>query len=348
MPDTPEGPMEPRVIGMNEQMPGLLRKIDDPWGVMWRVRNEIKRIDLGRTYRQQRARFVELHQERPVFIIGIPRSGTTSTYRVLAAHPGLRSTGYEGHDCWRRFHHPRRSNWDSDWVGRGQVTDRERSFVRRWWYARVGDGRFLDKTPDNAMRLPYLLDLFPDAHIVWVQRDPRPVLNSLINGWEQPLGRFRTYFVPEDLEIPGYEPKRQWCFPLPRGWRALKSSPIPDIVEEQYRQHNEGALSGRDVVPADQWHEVFFEDLVADPAGVTAALLARLDLPPSVEVTAEAERLRVRPVNTMRLDGPSDWREHETDVRRIIEDLRGLITESGYDVDALLAGGTAAPVAPDR
>lgn len=339
MTQQPPRPETAAGVGMREQVPARLRVLDDPWGITWRVRNKLRRIDPARWYRQQRARFLDLHQERPVFVVGIPRSGTTALYRVLAAHPGLRSLGYEGHDCWRRFHHPRRHGWSSDWVGAEQVTRRERRFVPRWWFARVGDGRFIDKTPDNAMRITYLLELFPDAHIVWVKRDPRAVLNSLLTGWEHPLGRFRTYFLPEKLDIPGYAPTRQWCFGLIEGWRDLRNAPIPTIVAEQYRQYNEGALMGRSVVPAGQWHEVAFEQLLADPRQTMTTLLDRLGLGHHAATIDRAAALRGRAENTMNADGPSDWRDHEEAVIGIVGQLRGVITVSGYDVDALLAGG---------
>ena len=51
---------------------------------------------------------------------------------------------------------------------------------------------------------PYLLELFPDAIFVAVSRNPCEVIASLINGWRDPSGRFRTYYVPERLRIPGH------------------------------------------------------------------------------------------------------------------------------------------------
>lgn len=324
--------------GMREQVPTLLRHLDDPWGITWRVWNTLRGIDVARTYRQERARFLSLNQGSPVFVVGIPRSATTSLYRILATHGDLRSLGHEGHDCWRRFHHPRRQGWTSDWVGPGRVTQRERSFVRRWWYARVGDGRFLDKTPCNALRISYLLDLFPDAHVLWMKRDPRAVLNSLLNGWEHPLGRFRTYFVPETLSIPGYASQHQWCFALVDGWRELRHAPVTAIVGEQYRQYNEGALLGRAAVPAGQWHEVALEDLLARPEGTMIPLLGRLGLPGEVAVLDRARALTQQAENTMGADESSDWHDREREVMTLVEDLREVITRSGYDVDRLLAG----------
>lgn len=331
--------------GMQEQMGRFMRRLDDPWGIVWRVQNKIRGIDVRRTYRQQRARLLTLHQDRPVFVIGVPRSATTALYRVLSAHPELRSVGHEGHDCWRRFHHPRLGEWNSDWVGRGMVSGRERSFVRRWWYARVGDGRFLDKTPCNAMRIPYLLDLYPDAHIVWMKRDPRAVLNSLLAGWGHPRGRFRTYFVPEELAIPGYRSTHQWCFGLIEGWRELRTSPIAAIVAEQYRQYSNGALRGRKEVPPDQWHEIAMEDLLRAPETTMTVLLSRLGLPRDDAVMERARALGERAENTMSASGPADWRHHEEAVIELVGELRDVIAASGYDVDALLAGSEPAPYA---
>ena len=322
--------MEPTpTSGVTPQLQGRLARFDDPWGVTWRVRNKIAGIDLRRSYRFQAARFRELDLHEPVFIIGAPRSGTTTLFRLLGAHPELHTLGHEGHDCWRRFHHPRRSGWDSDWVTAEDVSTRERSFVRRWFVARLGEGRMVEKTPENCWRIPYLLELFPDAHVVWLKRDPRAVVNSMLNGWRDPLGRFRTYYVPDRLAIGGYSHERRWCFGLVEGWRDLRSAPLSDVVAEQFRQYVAGALSGRELVADDRWHEVRFEDLIAAPSASTEALLGRLGLASAAPVLERAQRLPTAAENALGAV-PSDWRHNADEVLPIVERVHDVIRASGY------------------
>ena len=63
----------------------------------------------------------------------------------------------------------------------------------------VGDRRFLDKTPENCLRIPYLHALFPDASIVFLRRRAAENVNSLMEGWRA-RPRFVTYRLPLPLE----------------------------------------------------------------------------------------------------------------------------------------------------
>ncbi|HEV3471638.1 MAG TPA: sulfotransferase, partial [Actinomycetota bacterium] len=61
--------------------------------------------------------------------------------------------------------------------------------------------RLLDKTPRNALRVPFVDALFPDARYIYLQRDGRENVNSLINAWRTP--RYRSYELPQEHSIPG-------------------------------------------------------------------------------------------------------------------------------------------------
>ena len=301
------------------------------------MRNQLVKTDVRRSVREQAARFRTLRLERPVFIVGAPRSGTTALFRTLGLHPALGTLGHEAHDCWRRFHHPRRTGWQSDWVPAGAVTARERSFVHRWFHARLGDGRFVEKTPENSLRIPYLLELFPDAHVVWLKRDPRSVLSSMLNGWRDPEGRFRSYYVPERLSIDGYGHRSRWCFGLVDGWRDLRSSTLPEVVREQWCQFTAGALAGRDLVPEGRWHEVHLEDFTARPHAVVTDLLERLELPQSADVSARAAAVATAGEHSLG-PRPGDWRDNEDDVRAMLAGLDALVEAVGYRPDLRATG----------
>jgi hypothetical protein len=59
--------------------------------------------------------------------------------------------------------------------------------------------RFVDKTPENCLRIPYPLELFPDASFVFLRRRPADNVSSLMAGWRA-RPRFPTYRLPERLE----------------------------------------------------------------------------------------------------------------------------------------------------
>lgn len=319
---------------VREQIPDRLRKFDDPWGITWRVNNVIQRISLRKFWRYQIARSKAPRHQSPIFILGAPRSGTSMIFRLLSTHPELGSLGREGHDMWRKFHHPRRKGWDSDALGSGQIVAAERDFIRRYLYMHFDQTRFVEKTPESCLRLAYLQELYPDASYVFVKRDPREVMSSMLNGWHHPLGRFRSYFVPEKLEIPGYDHPHQWCFALIENWRDFKSQSLPRIVAEQWKQTIHGALTGRQLINPKQWIELSLHDFTSDPGEEMSALLVKLDLPADDKLSDLANENIV--VNAMVESTPGDWQLNAPELIGVLPYVKDEIMACGYNYETLL------------
>jgi hypothetical protein len=311
---------------VSEQLPGWARPFDDRWGFTWRALSWLRRLSPQRTARFTAALLRPRPHTRPVFIVGVARSATTSLFRVLREAPELGALPAEGHDLWRAFHHPRYGGWRSDEVPAGAVRPLERPFVHAYLSAYFDQTRFVEKTPENAFRIPYLLDLFPDAHFVAVWRNPCEVIQSLSNGWREPRGRFRSYFVPQDLAIPDYEPQRQWCFALIDGWRELASSPIPEIALAQWRSAAGALASARSSLPAESWSDIYLEDWVAAPEAELARLLKRIDVRPHPNLTAAMQRFAEQPANALR--APPRPRQRP--------ERPGLVAENSPEIQALL------------
>ena len=318
---------------VREQVPGKLRRFDDPWGIIWRLNNAIKKISLRKFWRYQTARSKAPRHQRPIFILGAPRSGTSMIFRLLSAHPELGSLGREGHDMWRKFHHPRRDGWSSDVLGRGQVGAGEREFIRRYLYMHFDQDRFVEKTPENCLRIAYLQELYPDAAFVFVKRDPREVMSSMLNGWRHPLGRFRSYFVPERLEIPEYTHPHQWCFALIENWRDFKSQPLSRIVAEQWKQTILGALNGRQLISPKQWIELSLNDFATDPRKEMRSLLAKLRLPIDDSTLDLANENIV--VNAMVESTPGDWQINASELMEVLSYVKDEIEACGYNYETL-------------
>src|SRR2546422_118126 len=79
--------------------------------------------------------------------------------------------------------------------------------------------RYLDKLPRNPLRVLYLQSLFPDASFVFLRRDGRAVVSSLMTGWRSGARFGRGMVPPIPLAIEGYE-GTTWKFLLPPGWEA--------------------------------------------------------------------------------------------------------------------------------
>lgn len=299
---------------------------------MWRAGNLRRGLDVKRGARTARALARPPRFDRPVFVLGIPRSGTSTLFHVLGAHPDLGSLGHEGHNIWRAFHHPRWHGWRSDAVGPGQVGAIERRFVPARFRAHFDQARFVEKTPENCLRIGYLLDLFPDAHFVVIHRDPADVLNSLINGWRDPAGRYRSYYVPEELHIPDYPHQYRWCFALIEGWRDQRSATVAHIALEQWSQLADGLVTGRGQVDPARWTEVHLEQLRARPEETLDRIFDRLDLAPHPAVRDRLTDLLVQPANALSPPREAKWRGDNPDtVGNRLEAMAPTARTLGYD-----------------
>jgi hypothetical protein len=222
--------------------------------------------------------------ERPVFVVGCPRSGTTVAFDLLRRSDGLASIGQEGHALWETFHGPWDHGWRSNTLGPGDVRWFERRYLA--WAIdtlarpRMGPGhRFLDKTPRNALRLGYLDAVFPDASYVLVHRDGRAIVSSLLEAWRtRPIAAYR---LPRPIVVDG-RPLRDWHFVLPPGWSRLDGGRLEDVCAHQYVTCLEALLTFRDDLRArdpSRIVELRYEDVLLDPPGELQRVHQALDLP---------------------------------------------------------------------
>jgi hypothetical protein len=321
-------------LSRRDQMPASIAWIDDPWGISWRIKNLVAGFSPARTARFLTAYGRRIRYERPVFVLGAPRSGTTLLFHLLRESGELASLPGEGHNVWRMYHHPRYNGWRSDAVASGEVRLGERRFVNAYFYSWFGAQRFVEKTPENALRIPYLLDLFPDAVFICVRRNPCDVISSLIDGWRNPAGRFRSYYVPQDLTIPEYPHRRRWCFVLVDGWRELSSAPLPRIAFTQWRQCVEALASGRELVPAERWLDVPLERLRDCPGAVLERIGAHAGIEVDDALRATLAALMQAPPNATSPPAEEKWRSRNAaELVSLLPDIAAAAPAVGYVID---------------
>jgi len=125
--------------------------------------------------------------DRPVFIVGMPRSGTTLTEQILAAHPEVYAAGERG--FWPAVLHGMISNVpqhkdsmiESIDASHENVWDHAGAqYLRRIEELNTQAKRVTDKLPANFALLPYIRLVFPRAHIIHLKREPLASIASCI------------------------------------------------------------------------------------------------------------------------------------------------------------------------
>jgi len=253
-------------------------------------------------------------------------------WELLKASGELAFLPTEGNNIWRTVPHPRYTQWRADAVG--GVRPGERRYVMAYFASFFGERRFVEKTPDNTLRVPYVRDLFPDAIFVVIKRNPCDGINSLINGWRHPKGRYRGYYVPAELQIPGYNHRHRWCFTLIEGWRNYISSPIPDIALAQWEQYVDAIAAAREIVPSSHWIEIHMEDLLAHPDETLALICDKIGIQKSSQLVAKLAELAAQPVNALSAPVKDKWRrENEQEITALLPQIAARSLALGYEID---------------
>jgi len=273
----------------------------------------------------------------PIFIVGCSRSGTTVTYETISTAPGLLSFGWEIPEFWENLWGPQSCNWESHAADAEHARPEHRDAALRYFFARLGRGQVLDKTCINVMRVPYLHQLFPKARFIYLYRDGRDNVSSLMEGWRHDghfglrklLGPF-----PCDVSINNGE-FTEWSFFLPPGWRAYNNSPLEDVCALQWQSANRMALDASRRIPSGQWLPLRYEDIFDRPVEMFRKVFEWLDLPFDEAVRKRCTMLADAPTSIVKgAPKKQKWKEHNPEaIHRILPLIRPLMLELGYDPD---------------
>jgi tetratricopeptide (TPR) repeat protein len=214
----------------------------------------------------------DTHQtSRCIFVMGLPRSGTTLVERILSGLVGVRSNG-ETDNFSRSL--TAVSKGDGDMFERAAAADPAAVAAHYARLARLGDSQdaVIEKLPTNCLYLGAIHRALPEAGILLVSRAP---LDSC-------FAMFRTLFGD--------------AYPFTYDFEELA----------RYYAAYARLIEHWRTVLADRLHEIIYEDLVADPQriGATAARHcglrwsdAAIDIPSNqaASLTASAAQVR-RPI----------------------------------------------------
>lgn len=209
---------------------------------------------------------------RPVLIGGSQKSGTTAIGALLAKATGLR---YSNDPFWRSL------QYDSQGYQLSEILEQRLTlgtFVERHpAYFAAG----IVKDPDFAFLYPQLRSLFPDSQYVFIVRDPRQNIRSILN-------RLR---IPGNLDRLGPEAHRMVADKP--GWRGVLSGAELGITGGNYisrlaQRWNLGVQGYLDQRP--RIHLFRYEDFMADKAGSIRELATALGLTVARDIGADLDR----------------------------------------------------------
>ncbi|THD71072.1 tetratricopeptide repeat-containing sulfotransferase family protein [Phenylobacterium sp.] len=246
-----------------------------------------------------------------VFLLGFPRSGTTLLEQVLASHPEVRALE-ERETLSAAMRAFLAAPQDLDRLA--VASEGELAPLRAAYWARVREegaqveGKlFVDKHPLNTFKLPLIARLFPQARILFAQRDPRDVV----------LSCYRRRFVMSGsayqlLTLPG-------------------AAGYYDAAM-QVAERLAPALAGRT-------HVVRHEALIEDFDGVVGAVCAFLGLPWTDDLRAFSNRTRDRGIATpsgaqlaggLSAEGVGQWRRYRQQMAPALPKLAPWVERFGY------------------
>ena len=213
--------------------------------------------------------------DRPVIILAAPRSGSTLLFETLTGSDDFWTIGGESHAVFENINrfNPMMGFCDSNALSAEDATPQIVEQIRNWFYQQLRDNkgrtiqsmrgamdgvpRLLEKTPKNALRVSLLNEIFPDALFVYLYRNPRENISSIMDAWNS--GRFVTYPA-----LPGRN--KPWSLLLPTGWQSYHNAPLEQIAAFQWQAANRAILDELAALDRSRWLAVSYGQQVESTA----------------------------------------------------------------------------------
>ncbi len=308
---------------------------------------------------------------RPVFIIGCPRSGTTLLFRILSESKELWSSYRESHYVWDKFLPDKRDIFYSMLLNEKDVENGDEDYVQskyhlytynayvfgylsRMLFFRdtlkplfeiwshlikfakslfLKDYRVLDKTPPNTFRVSYLKKIFPDAKFIYITRDAKTNIASLMEAWTSDAPKFafkarEFYDYNDKINIDGYKGK-VWKFTNPPGWEKFLDKSIEEVCAFQWHAAHRYAQESFMKMPAEDVVQVRYEDLISRPTELIPQLCDFINIEYKDAVKENTENLPM--VSMVSKPNPNKWMKYKDRLEKIMPKISDMQKRLGYE-----------------
>ncbi len=236
---------------------------------------------------------------RPVFIVGLPRSGTTVIERMLGAHPQVRSAGelndFTSQMSWEadRFLGEPLGESGLDAVSRIDFAALGQGYQERTAWRADGAAVLLDKLPNNVFNAGFIHKALPAAKIICVRRGAMDTCFSMFKhlfsgdayAFSYDLSETRAHYQQFDGLI------QHWARTLPDRWLQVEYENLVSEPEAWSRRLAD------------------FCDLPHDPR------MARIEENRAPSATASASQIR-EPVHARNVDS---WKRYSNWLRTALD-----------------------------
>lgn len=189
------------------------------------------------------------HDAAPIFVVGMPRTGTTLVERILSSHPDVASAGELKTfpiQIKRASSSATRRLADADTFRRANGLPFRRIGLDYAAAAHLAAGpskRFIDKLPFNFLYAGLILRALPEAKIICLRRDP---MDTVLSNYRQAFGTQSDF--------------HDYTFSL-------------EDIAAYYASFERLVAHWRQALPAERFTEVGYEALIADQEAETRRLV---------------------------------------------------------------------------
>jgi hypothetical protein len=271
--------------------------------------------------------------------------------KLISTHPDVVSL-YEPVGLWL-YADPGRSHDEFD---ENDATDKVKRYIRNEFlkYQQQNGNRIIvEKTPHNILRIPYVRAIFPEAHFLYIVRNPLSFVSSVELKWQQPargkriMKRLKSTPVTQLHHYLSRFINQQWNNRILRRkylsvWgprykgiqEDVKTENLMTVIARQWFRASAKAERDLAFFEEGQVLRLRYEDFVEDPVSDMERICAHCGLQITNDMANTIKEM-------VKKDRKLKWQRFDPqDLARIIPELSDEMERHGYEIPAEISQAT--------